>query len=266
MKKTFTSILNFLDRNFSLSKRQVFITVIILLIIGLGMRCGYGMMRERPPRDEKFYIETVKEINANDNFHKNKYNLGPLMPQLAAFLCRTGLPAETALRTLNLSYAMLWVLAMFFLCRDVFDDNKAGLLGMAFATFNPYSIRMASQILREPLYILLFTLSLWCTVRVIKSRGGNLLYPVAIGILAILGFCTRIEGFEIILFLPIALIIILVQYKKQYLKQCIYGLTVFSLTVGVLVAALLCFKDDYISRLNDNVIGYYKLFTSSRIE
>jgi 4-amino-4-deoxy-L-arabinose transferase-like glycosyltransferase len=154
---------------------------------------------------------------------------------------------------------------MFFLCRDVFGDNKAGLMGMAFAAFNPYSVRMASQILREPLYILLFTLSLWCAVRVIRGKGGNLLYPAGIGILTILGFYTRIEGFEIILFLPVALVILLVQYKKQYLKQCIYGLTVFALTVSVLFAALLYFKEDYMSRLNGRVISYYKLFTSERV-
>ena len=111
-------------------------------------------------------------------------------------------------------YAMLWVLAMFFLCQDIFDDNKAGLLGMSFAAFNPYSVRMACQILREPLYILLFTLSLWCAVRVIRIKGGNLLYPVIIGILTIFGFYARAEGLEIILFLPLAVIIILLHAQK----------------------------------------------------
>ena len=266
MKKTLASILNFLDRDFSLSKRQVLFAVITLLIIGLGLRCGYWTIRDRPPRDEQIYIMTVEKMNVNDNSWENEYNSGSLMPQLASWLCRTGLPVETALHILNMGYAILWILIMFLVCRDVFDDDNAGLLGMAFATFNPYSVRMASQILREPLYILLFTLSLWCAVRVIRCKGINLLYPAIIGALTILGLYTRLEGLEIALFLPVAMIIIFVQYRKKDITRCIYSLTVYTLTIVMLVAGLAYSGNNYVLGINNHVVTYYNLLTSERIK
>ena len=263
MKKTLAYILHFLDRDFSLSKRQVLFAALALLIIGLGLRCGYWTMRDRPPRDEKFYIQAVEDISSNDPAWFNKYNhYSPLMPWMASAACRVGVSAETALHTLNMGYAILWVLVMFFVCRDVFDDDKAGLLGMAFAAFNPYSVRMASQILREPLYILIFTLSLWIAVRFIKSQGSNLLHPLLLAGLTMLGFFTRYEGIEISLFLPIAIAVIFIQYKWQYIRRCIYSLAIYMFIVGSMTGLLFEFNNAYMLNTDKNV----KLFISEQIK
>jgi asparagine N-glycosylation enzyme membrane subunit Stt3 len=247
MKNKLVSILHFLDCDFTLSKRQVLFAFLALLIIGLGLRCGYWAMRDRPPRDEKFYIQTVNDINNNmpNWFEKNDYP-PPLMQRIAALSCHGGFSAETALHTLNMVYAMLWVWVIFFLCRDVFDSDKAGLLGMALAAFNPYSVRMACQILREPLYILLFTLSLWCTVRLIKSEKVNFFYPAFIGVMTILGFYTRFEGVEIALFIPLAAIILC---KKQCFRQAAANFTIYFLTITLLAAGLLYAGDSYMQKI-----------------
>jgi len=258
MKNKLASLLHFLDRDFTLSKRQVIFAAMALLIIGLGLRCGYWTMRDHPPRDEEFYIQAVENINNHDPAWFKKYDYySPLMPKIAATVCRSGITAETALHMLNMGYAMLWVLVMFFLCRDVFDDDKAGLLGMALAAFNPYSVRMACQILREPLYILIFTVSLWCAVRVIRGKGVNLLYPAIIGALTMLGIYTRFEGFEITLFLPLAAIIILLQYKIQYLRQAVTNCVIYFLTVAILAAALFWAGDSYMTRIPGKLYGVY---------
>lgn len=261
MKKSLVSLLNCLDRDFTLSKRQVLFAFLALLIIGLGLRCGYWAMRDRPPRDEKFYIQAVENINSNDPACFNKYNhYSPLMPWIASALCRYGFTAETALHILNMGYAMLWVLVMFFLCRDVFDDDKAGLLGMALAAFNPYSVRMACQILREPLYILIFTLSLWIAVRFIKSQGGNPLHPLLLAGLTMLGFFTRYEGIEISLFLPLSIAVIFIQYKWQYIRRCIYSLAIYMFIVGLMTGLLFEFDNAYMRNTDKNV----KLFISEQ--
>lgn len=263
MKKTLAYILHFLDRDFSLSKRQVLFAALALLIIGLGLRCGYWTIRDRPPRDEKFYIQAVEDISSNDPAWFNKYNhYSPLMPWMASAACRVGVSAETALHTLNMGYAILWVLVMFFVCRDVFDDDKAGLLGMAFAAFNPYSVRMASQILREPLYILIFTLSLWIAVRFIKSQGSNPLHPLLLAGLTMLGFFTRYEGIEISLFLPLAIAVIFIQHKWQYIRKCIYSLAIYMFIVGLMTGLLLKFDNAYMRHTNKNV----KLLISEQIK
>lgn len=269
MKAFFKNWLEFLNHDFKLSRHQVFFAVVALLIIGLGLRCGYWAMRDRPPRDEKFYIQAVENINKKDStsFEKHEYYI-QLMPWIASALCRFGISAETALRSLNLFYATLWVLIMFFLCRDVFGDSNVGLLGLAFAAFNPYSVRMASQILREPLYILLFTLSLWCAVRIIRSKGVNMFYPASLGVLSVLSVHTRIEGFEIMLFLPLAVIVLFVQYRKNILKRCIYSciVYVFSLTVLTMGIMFTHSGSDYILGINKKTVGYYNTFTTERIK
>ncbi|MEI8247282.1 MAG: hypothetical protein WCI51_15725 [Lentisphaerota bacterium] len=267
MKKTLAYILHFLDRDFSLSKRQVLFAALALLIIGLGLRCGYWTMRDRPPRDEKFYIQTVENINNGDNnWVKKSGYISPLMQQMAAFACRFGISAETALHALNMVYSMLWVLIMFFLCRDVFDNYKVALLGMMLAVFNPYSIRMSSQILREPLYILIFTVSLWLAVKFIKNQGVNLLYPLLLAVLTILGFLTRYEGIEISLFLPLAIIVIFMQYKWQRFRMCIYGLAVYLFTVGLIIGMLINFNNAYMRNAHQKAIDYFAMFTGNELK
>ncbi len=267
MKAFFKNWLEFLDRDFKLSRHQVFFAVVALLIIGLGLRCGYWMMRDRPPRDEKFYIQTVENINNRDNnWVKKSGYVAPLMPWLAFNACKLGISAETALHTLNMGYAILWVLVMFFLCRDVFDNDKAGLLGMAFAAFNPYSVRMASQILREPLYILIFTLSLWIAVRFIKSQGVNPLHPLLLAGLTMLVFFTRYEGIEISLFLPLAIAVIFMQYKWQYIRRCIYSLAIYLFTFALIVGALINFNNTYMRNARQKAIDYFALFTGNKLK
>ncbi len=258
MKNKLASILHFLDRDFTLSKRQVLFAFLALLIIGTGLRCSYWTMRDHPPRDEEFYIQAVENINNHDPAWFKKYDyFSPLMPQIAAAACHSGITAEMALHILNMGYAVLWVGIMFFLCRDVFNDDKAGLLGMALAAFNPYSVRMACQILREPLYILIFTVSLWCAVRVIRGKGVNLFYPVIIGALTMLGIYTRVEGFEITLFLPLAAIIIILQYKMQYFRLAVTNCIIYFLTVAILASALFLTGDSYMTRIPGKLYGVY---------
>jgi asparagine N-glycosylation enzyme membrane subunit Stt3 len=239
--------------------------MLALVVIGLGLRLTYWTIRERPPRDEKVYIQTVENINNGDkDWQKKSGYMPPLMPYTASNVCKFGIAPETALHTLNMLYAMLWVLVMFFLCRDVFDNDKAGLLGMTIAAFNPYSIRMACQIMREPLYILLFTLSLWCAVKYIKNRGLNPLYPFLLAAFAVLGFFTRYEGIEIALFLPLAIVIIYFQYKWQYAKRCAYGLGIYLFTMGFIAGGLYSFDNAYTYSANQKAIGNFWQFVGNK--
>jgi 4-amino-4-deoxy-L-arabinose transferase-like glycosyltransferase len=258
-------LLVFLDREFTLSRRQLILAALIIFLAGFGLRYSYLLLRERPPRDEQFYIQTVEKMTENDDSRNRDYEFGPLMPAIAVSLVKLGFEPATALRTLNMVYSMLWILVMFFLCRDVFGNNKAGLLGMAIASFNPYTIRMSSQILREPLYLLIFTLSLWCALRFIKSKKYNI-YPAILGLLTVLGFLTRYEGIEISLFMLLAVIIIFMQYKWQRIRMCIYGLAAYLFTVGVIIGALINFDNAYICNTNQKAIEYYKLFTGNRLK
>jgi len=213
----------------------------------------------------KISIQAVEKMTKNDDSWRKDYDSGTLMPILAANVSKLGIKPETALHMLNMGYAMLWVLVMFFLCRDVFDDDKAGLLGMSLAAFNPYSVRLSSQILREPLYILIFTLSLWCALRFIENKKYYL-YPAMLGMLTILGFFVRYEGIEISLFLPLAIFVIFIQYKMQYVRVCVYSFAAYLLSVGLLVGALVNFNNSYMCNASQKAVGYFELFTGNRVK
>lgn len=266
MKNKLASILHFLDRDFTLSKRQVLFAFLALLIIGLGLRCGYWAMRDRPPRDEKFYIQAVVDIiNKADSWDRDYCpNFGPLMPMIAASACQAGFTPEATLRTLNIIYSCLWLMIMFFLCREVFSSSASGLLGMALAAVNPYSVRMASQILREPLYMLIFTIGLWLAVRFIKYQSWNPCYPLLLAALAILGFFTRYEGIEIGLFLPLAVIVIFMQHKWRQSRKCVYSLAVYLLAIGLSIGVLIKSENIYICNTSRKAAGYLELFTGER--
>ena len=266
MKKSFASLLHFMECKFSLSKKQVLFAILVLLIIGLGLRCGYWMMRDHPPRDEQLYIQNVEGIIKNDDSRKKDYTFGPLMPMLAANVARFGLEPETALRSLNVAYSILWLLMMFLLCYEVFSSSTAGLLGMMLAVFNPYSIRMSCQILREPLYLLIFTTGLWLAVRFIKNQSLNPLYPLLLAGLTMLGFFTRYEGIEISLFLPLAIIVIFMQCKWQRVRMCFYSLAIYIVSFGLLIGALINSDNNYIRDTNQRVIGYFRLFTGNGLK
>lgn len=265
---SFHSLTLVISSNIKFSRRQVFFVALLLLFAGTCLRCGYWFLRERDARDEIIYIQAVENMRASNNSSTadtTQYIHSSLLLQIASVVSRTGLSPENALRYLNLVYSLVWLIVMFFLCRDVFDNYIAGLLGMTFAAFNPYSARMACQILREPLYILIFTLTLWVAVKFIKSEG-NKLYPIILGFLTVMGFFTRYEGIEIGLFLPLAVMIIFMQKKKQRIKRCVLSLALYLLAIGVGTGMLLLVDNGYLSRSAGKTTGYYKLFTGDRWE
>ncbi len=265
MKNLFTIklklLLQWVDRDFELSRQQMALVIFLFLLVGFGLRLGYWFMRERPPQDEKAYIECIERIKSNQKPLKPT----TLMVLIGSHVSRLGISPEITLRFMNLGYALLWLVVMYFLCRDAFDNDKAGLLGMAFATFNPYSVRMACQIMREPLYILIFTLSLWCVVRLIKSKKYSL-YPIGLGILTVLGAGTRYEGFEITFFLPLGMIVLLAQYKTKYIKRCIINCVMYFLVVTLFIGVLYYFDVNLIYRAESKTINYIHVITGKEWE
>lgn len=253
---------NFIKRDIALSRHKVTFAVLALLIIGIALRCSCLVIRDRHPRDEQFYIETVERMMKNDDSWKTYYRVygnAPLVIIIAANVAKVGFEAESTLRTLNIIYSILWLLVMLFLCYEIFNNSIISLLGMMLAVFNPYSIRMSCLILREPLYILIFTISVWVAVRFIKSEGENSVYPILLAVLTFIGFFTRLEGIEIGAFLPLAVIVILMQYKWQRLKRCIYSLSVYVIFIILICSLLIKFDNIYLCNADHKVLEYLNL-------
>ena len=257
--KYLKSLLEKFDRPLHLSPRQVVLFIILLLVIGGGLRYGYWKMCYRNAKDEQKYIKIVERLNHGKDIKRTR--LMSVIAHLVCYQCSSS--PEKTLRVLNFLYSLAWLLVIFYLCQDIFADRKMGLVGMAFATCNPYSIRMSCQILREPLYMLIFTTALWVSVKLIKSNRYTL-YPIFLGAFVVLGGYTRYEGIEIFIFLPLACGIAYFKLKHP-LRVLAYSLICYFLSLILFYSILINYDKSFLEQYERKAVGYYKVLTGGHL-
>lgn len=183
--------------------KHVGAALLILLVIGMGLRVGYRGMVDRPERDEVAYVRMVEDfVDANSD---TRQNLQPTLIYVGGALHYLGFDIVCGLRCFNLICSLLWLFMMYLLGKGIFASAKAGLVCLLLAAFNPSAIRIAGQIMREPLYLLLTSICLFCAIQLIRHKK-IFLNSVLLGILSVLGLATRYEGVELLAVMPLALI------------------------------------------------------------
>ncbi|MDD3228949.1 MAG: hypothetical protein PHE09_06980 [Oscillospiraceae bacterium] len=190
--------------------RHVGLTVIILLLIGMGLRVGYRGMVDRPERDELTYLAMIETSVLEDHVTPDAQRT---LIFVGTSVTKLGGDPEFWLRCFNLSCSLLWLFMIFFLGKTTTSSSLVGLCCLCLATFNPYSIRLSGQVMREPLYLLIFTYSLFCAIEIV--RGKRLfLYSALLGPLTILGVWSREEGMELSVLMPLALLFYGINLKR----------------------------------------------------
>lgn len=184
--------------------KHVGVTVLILLVIGMGLRIGYRGMVDRLERDEITHIAMVKTFIAahgdvEPELQKTLIHVGYILHQL-------NLDVEMGLRCFNLICSCGWLFVMYLLGKTFFNSSKTGLICLALAVFNPYTIRISGQIMREPLYLLILSSCLLCASKVILCHK-TILYSILLGVLPVLGILSRYEGIELFMIMPLTVII-----------------------------------------------------------
>lgn len=154
---------------------------------------------------------------------------------------RLGGDVEQGLRCFNFACSFLWLCVMYMLGKIVFSSRKAGLVCLFLAAFNPYTIRMAGQVMREPLYLLVFSAGLVCAVQIV--RGINMVrYAALLGSLTVLGVWSRVEGVEILILMFLAVVFrsiyILRSKEPGQWNRLVTGILLYLLTLGLLVTVL----------------------------
>lgn len=183
--------------------KHVGITVLILLVIGMGLRIGYRGMVDRPERDEVTYVNIIERF-VDPNVDINQ-DLQPALIYVGGALHYIGWDVILGLRCFNMMCSLLWLFVMYFLGKTIFNSSKAGLACLTITVFNPYTIRIAGQIMREPLYLLIISVCLLCAVQLIL--GNKMLFnSILLGFLTVLGIISRYEGLELLFIMPVAAI------------------------------------------------------------
>ena len=88
------------------------ITVLILLVIGMGLRIGYRGMVDRPDRDEITYMKMIEAFAITD--HAPPQVLQPSLIYVGGALYHWGVNIESGLRIFNLTCSLLWLFMMYF--------------------------------------------------------------------------------------------------------------------------------------------------------
>lgn len=244
------------------SGRHISLSILLLLIIGMALRITYREMLDRLERDEIIYIQLTEIASAANGNASERYL--PLLIHVGVMLNKIGINVESGLRCFNFFCSFLWLVCMYLLGQAVFNSSKAGLLCLALVVFNPYTIRLAGQIMREPLYLLFFTGVMLCAVKIV--RGTNIISCSTVaGILTIGGAWSRFEGCELLFIIPLGYCFHYVWAKRStrlpQRRQLVFGIICYLLVLGVAGTALLIYQPRLVVRWQQKFnINYNKIF------
>jgi hypothetical protein len=150
--------------------------------------------------DGVLYIQLAKSLERGDvqgSLHEMRLNTFPV---LLLGLHRLGLPWELAGKVWGVFISSLTVLPLFGLARRQFNDRVAVVACLLYA-FHARMIQWSPELIRDPTFWFLFTLSLYLLWRAVTEV--RLTFFALGGIALVLSFLTRVEG--IFLLLPLTL-------------------------------------------------------------
>lgn len=180
------------------------LTMIVLAAVCLRAgRCGVGE-HSWITKDSVSYVEMAQAWSAHGlvgAFDRNP-RLPPLYLGLMAAGERFGLGAEfTGILVSVLAGAML-SLAVFFLARSVLVDDRVALLAAALAAAHPILLRNSAELMRDSLFLALFTTALALAVTAMTARQAWWRW-LLVGAVAALATLTRDEGGEFLVILAV---------------------------------------------------------------
>lgn len=220
---------------------------------------GYRGFVEHPARDEMTYLSWVQKLSKNDisslpTMHRALIYIGILIENI-------GFDVELGLRIFNIACALLWLLMMYLLGRTIFASSKAGLICLTLAVFNPYMIQISGQIMREPLYLLVFSAGLFCAVQIVLDVG-TLCYASLLAPLTVLGIWSRDEGAEMLLLMIGAMIFrgILIRHDSRRSpagRRLVAAGVLYLLVLGISATLLLHFCPELTTAFRQNALLVY---------
>lgn len=207
--------------------------LILFLFLAIIFRVSYRLCVERSDRDEVTYLYRI-ETFSNITFSL-KENKDFLLICMGAYLSTCDINPNIGLRVVNLFFSILWIYLMYRISCIIFANTFQRCLVLFFCSFNPYSVRISMMILRDPIYLFLYTLSIYLSLLFLYSRinySFSLLFPLV----SVLSFWTRYEGIELVLIylITLAFFVILKAFQKKSIRFPFlgYNLLMFAILYG----------------------------------
>ena len=212
-----------------------------VLLIGLFFRLLYwGLTNGEYLRDEITYLQRMEYVS------KYGINSGTsnLFFQFLGVLLSESV-REQCLRGFNCLFSGINLIVIYFFGKKLFNSKGDGLLLMLLAAFNPYTIRLSSSILREPLYLLVASIELLLCLTWMSSSKKWVVPWIAV--VAVFGFWVRYEGLELLFIFLISWGYVFVTQKKKMMSD----LMIYVLSYVLAMTALVVF----VPHLVDHVIA-----------
>ena len=172
-----------------------------ILMLSFALRWRYLELNPMPDRDSALYCQIATVWSQTGDFERASENLGgtaPLYIYLLKLGVDRGLPIITWGRILAFFFAGAFVLAFYFLGKELFPGRRDGaLICMTLAGVHPVIGRISVGLLREGPFLALTAWSLVAFVMAFKTRGVKA--ASVCGVLLGTASLTRHEALELLL-------------------------------------------------------------------
>lgn len=224
------------DKLLKCFKNKIFIYLSLIFLLALSARTARCFLTNRVDKDSIAYIKMSKDFLRKD--FKYAFELSPRMPPLYIFMMasgeKVGIDAYYAGLAVSILFGSIIVFAVFLAGRGLFNDDNLALLAALIAATHPYLIRISADIMRDSLYITLFSFGLAFVLLSLKKRFSW--KWIAAGLFVGLADMVRSEAMEIIIVIflwgGLELLLNLKDFKKIAIRL-VCGIAVFAISFSI---------------------------------
>jgi hypothetical protein len=188
---------NLFSADFILPRKQMFFFLAVIFFFALALRAVRAFETGRIAKDAVDYVRMAQNISENGLLNAFALNarIPPLYIILMAAADRIGLGAETGGILISIVSGALLTIPVFFIAKRLFASPLPALIAAFLTAVHPNLVRVSAEILRDPLFYLLSTVSLWMMIESAATRRN--IFSFFAGIAAAFAVMTRSEGVEL---------------------------------------------------------------------
>ena len=215
-------------------KREAY-TFILLLFFTVFVRLALIAFYPKINRDSLVFMKIAKNVAEGQSNGFGVNSVQPLFPMMIGGLNWIGIPLDAAGYFIDVICSVIFAACSYFIVLELFKNRAAGLLFMSFCAFHPIFIEINKEILRDSLYLAVFSLFVLFEIRFILRRKYSDI--LLLGCICGISPWIRNEGVELLGYSVILFFSLLVyncfnpnegfKGKKRVAHVCLYIMGLF---------------------------------------
>ena len=187
-----------MEMNFCKRHNREAYAFILLLFVTVFVRLTLIAFYPKVNRDSLVFLKIAKSIANGQSDILRYYSVQPLFPLTIAGLHWLGIPLDAAGYFIDIFCSIVFTACSYYIVSPLLKNRIAGLLFMAFCAFHPIFIDINTEILRDSLYLAVFSLFVLHEIRFILRRK----YTDALFLGSVCGISpwVRNEGVELVFY------------------------------------------------------------------